>query len=361
VKRIVSPLALASFVLIPSLHANGGGYFSGGVENTGDIAGFEPKATENIRMLDEKLTIRLGPEKAEVEVRYLMRNVTGGKVKARFGFPVEESFSRNLMGGPEQEKEPDAKHLAYCRNYQITAAGQAVKATWQGEVRESEKPPFKGLAGWLVSEIAFAANEEKPVMIRFQSEYPGEQWSVSENSSGSAALFRYRLSSAACWAGTIGTGKIVVEPSGIDPADIRMLKPVNRFRKDGSRWVWDFENLEPTLADDLEIEARPEVNEYPEYLGTDEEFSKPHLRARIIEKRNQWSMLHSNYEVKASSTLPRDGEIQYVPENIREHWEGNAWSEGKSGRTLWRGRKIFHVPLLSILAGSSLSRLLCPG
>jgi hypothetical protein len=333
-KRIAILFAFGVLLLIQPLHANGGGYFRGGVENTGDIAGFEPKATENIRILDENLTIRLGPKEAEVEVRYLMRNVTDKKVKVRFGFPVEESADRNLMGEPDRDKAPDPKRLAYCKNYQITAAGKAVKATWQGELRESKEPPFKGVAGWLISEITFAANEEKPVMIRFQSEYPLEEWGVSDDGSSSAALFRYRLSSAACWAGTIGMGKIVVEPHGIDPADIRILKPVNRFQKQGVRWVWEFENLEPTLADDLEIEARPEEFVYGGRTTSGEFFdheSPPHLLTHIVKRGEKWSMLHSNYEVKASSTLPNDGDIRYSPENIREHWEGNAWSEGEPG------------------------------
>lgn len=59
-----SRVLLASGILLATasaLLANGGGYFRGGVENTGDVSGFEPKATENIRILDEKLTVKLGP------------------------------------------------------------------------------------------------------------------------------------------------------------------------------------------------------------------------------------------------------------------------------------------------------------
>ena len=122
------------------LHANGGGYFRGGIKNTGDVAGFEPKATEDIRILDEKPTVNLGPKEADVEVRYLMRNETAKKVKVRFGFPVEESFDRNWMAGPGEEKAPDGKRLAYCRNYQIAAAGKSIKSTWQGEVKDIQNP-----------------------------------------------------------------------------------------------------------------------------------------------------------------------------------------------------------------------------
>jgi hypothetical protein len=327
-------VAFCMIALARSLHANGGGYFRGGLENTGDVAGFEPKATENIRILDEKLTIRLGAKEADVEVRYLMRNVTDRKVKVRFGFPVEESFDRNLMGGPDPEKTPDGKRLSYCKNYQITAAGKAVPFKWQGEVRESKEPPFKGVAGWLISEVSFAANEEKPLMIRFQSDYPSEVWGVSDDGSSSAARFRYRLSTAACWAGSIGTGKIIVEPSGIDPSDITVIRPVNRFRKDGTRWIWNFENLEPTLADDIEIEARPAEFTFGGRTDNGEftNFDTPkHRLADIINRGSQWSMMHSNYQVTASSTLPADGDIHYKAENIRDFWERNTWSEGAPG------------------------------
>jgi hypothetical protein len=306
------------------LHANGGGYFRGGVERAGDLAGFEPHATQNIRMVDEKLTIKLGPQAADVEIRYLMRNETDKKVKVRFGFPVEESFDKDLMGGPAGGKAPDGKRLAYCRDYQIRASGKAVKAAWQGEVGDSRDPRFKGVAGWLVSEITFAARQEMPLLIRFQSAYPQEEWNVSDDQSRSPALFRYRLSTAACWNGSIGMGSITIEAAGIDPAGIRVLKPVNRFRKDGGRWVWNFENLEPSLADDLEIEARPAERIH----GSRGENGD---KADYIQRGETWSMLHANYQVKASSTLKPDGEIRYAAENIRNHWESTVWSEGAPG------------------------------
>ncbi len=320
---VISGLLLA---LVQNLHANGGGYFRGGVENTGDVAGFEPKATGNIRILDEKLTVGLGASQADVEVRYLMKNVTGKRVKVRFGFPVEESVDHDPLSGPDDGKTiPNAKRLSYCKNYQVTSAGSPIKATWQGEAKDTKDSRFKGISGWLISELTFAANEEKPVMIRFQSTYSLEEWSVSENGSTSAGLFRYRLSTAACWNGTIGTGRIILKPQGIDPAWLKVIKPVNRFRREDSNLVWNFENLEPTLADDFEVEARPAVS-----YSSARSQSKEGTHAEYQERNNQWSMVHSNYQVKASSTLPPEKGIQYNAENIRHPWS-DMWSEGAKG------------------------------
>jgi hypothetical protein len=94
--KINAWLCICSAILAQPLHANGGGYFRGGVERAGDVAGFEPKETEKIRIMDEKLTVVLGQKSADVEVRYLMRNETDKMVKVRFGFPVEESFDRDI-------------------------------------------------------------------------------------------------------------------------------------------------------------------------------------------------------------------------------------------------------------------------
>lgn len=80
---------------------NVGGFVAkGGVRANGDVRGFEPVATENIRILDEKLTANLGPTQAEVEVRYVMKNLTSKQVKVKFGFPVEESFDQNVAMSP---------------------------------------------------------------------------------------------------------------------------------------------------------------------------------------------------------------------------------------------------------------------
>lgn len=305
------------------LFANGGGFFRGGVESAGDVAGFEPKHVDAVRILDEALTVHLGPSDAEVEVRYLMKNMTDRKVKVRFGFPVEESADADAI--MPKASAPDPKRLNYCRDYRITAAGAPLKAAWQGEVNDRNDRRFRGIAGWMISEATFAPNEEKPFLIRFRSIYPNEEWSVSENGTRSAGLFRYRLSTAACWNGGITRGRITLKPRGIDPGWIKVIKPVNRFKKEGNDWVWNFQDLEPTLDDDFEVEARPAQASYPEHSDvTDGTFSE------YIERRNRWTMAHSNYQVKASSTLPPDGDITYTPEHLRSPWEG-MWSEGAKG------------------------------
>jgi len=328
ITRLIIALSLAA----PSpLLANGGGYFRGGLQRAGDIELFEPEEVEKIRMLDEKLTVDLGEKEAGVEIRYLMKNETEGKVKVRFGFPVEELFDNDMNEGgdadPETSRKTDGK-LKYCKDYKITAGGKEIAAKWQGEEKEGDDKRFKGIGGWLVSELSFAPGEEKAVRIAFRSSYPEEEWSVSDDSSKGASLFKYRLSTAACWAGTIGTGRVVLRPAGIPAVDLKVLKPVNRFKKEGNDWVWNFENLEPTMDDDLEIEAAPETKTY--WRTVDGKYDEG-PRAVFTERNGKWTMSHTNYKATASSTLPPNGDLKYDADQIIDFWGENAWSEGAKG------------------------------
>ncbi|MCH7225810.1 NADase-type glycan-binding domain-containing protein [Haloferula sp. A504] len=317
--------------------ANGGGYRRGGVEAMGDVAGFEPENTEKVRIVDELLRFECHESFADVEVRYLMKNLTGRAVTVRFGFPVEESYDAGTdPGGSPAMKRPEGREdLLYCENYRIEAAGRAVKARWEPEPKPKRNPDvhedwdvtrFDNIKGWLVSEVKFAGDEEKPVRISFRSRLPRTETGVSDDGHVEAVVFPYRLSTAAVWGGTIARGRIELVPVDIDPADLRVIKPVNRFRREGAKWVWEFQNLEPTLDDDLSIEVQPEEYSYGRSLG---DWDDPTSHVSYRSRAGKWSMSHANYEVRASSTLADDGDISYSPAKVRE-WEG-AWSEGVEG------------------------------
>jgi hypothetical protein len=328
------PVSVFAAFFLATLPAfpNGGGYSRGGVENTGTVAGFEPSGTEHVRILDEQLNVWLGPYEAEVEVRYIMRNESKKRVKVRFGFPVEESSDGWMLG----ETGTPQKRPKYCRDYRIAAGGKPIKAVFEPEKEKTDKR-FRGLAGWLVSETTFGGDEEKSVTISFRSLYPVNEDFVSSNSRYSPHIFRYRLSTGACWAGTIASGKVTLRPKGIAPSELRVIKPVNRFSKhpDGS-WVWEFENLEPSLADDIEAEAVPEIHSYDSEWNPDAKRKpgakqKPNERVSFMKRGNQWFMGHRNYTVKASSTLPPERNHHYDAGNINDGNWGNTWAEGAPG------------------------------
>lgn len=317
-----------------SVFANGGGYETGGVKATGDAVRFEPRLTKGVRIVEEQLHIGLGPSSASVQVRYRMKNVSPTRLKVCFGFPVEEvkggahSWAElappvvdekgkggkgllGLLGGenstrksepsPESETPPPPKSLAYCRDYRVSADGKSVVASFEQEDRGKEDVRFANLTGWLVSELEFQKGEEKQVEIAFESLYSRSVTFVSDNSNIKPVRFIYRLSTAACWEGPIGKGRVVLEPRGIDPDEVRVIKPANRFRKEGDIWVWEFEELMPTLDDDIEIEAQPAID------GNIDEREGPHL-SYFNQRGERWEMSHSNYRIKASSEQALDSQ-----------------------------------------------------
>lgn len=313
-----------------SLFGNGGGYATGGVSESGTVTGFTPSGTEKVQITDETLTIRLGQSAADVEVHYTLKNQgEGGEV--RFGFPVEELDEFDEM--TEEEKPKPRSSPKYCRDYSVTVNGKEIGNKFESETEFAKERDEQrvGLKGWLISKVNFKANEEKTMIIRYKSDYPRAGYSVSDDEREKAGIFRYRLSTGAAWAGPIARGRITIEPIGIFPEEVTVLKPVNQFKRAGEGWIWEFTDLEPTLADDIEVEAVPAYESYGyRRLDGSGEYKEGERKVTFIERKGTWSVSHRNYAVKASSTLPPNGDKTYGPENLVSE-ETKVWCEGAKG------------------------------
>lgn len=304
--------------LPPLAFPNGGGYVSGGVAATGAVKGFEPEQTEKVRIKDENLTVRLGRKEAVVEVRYVLKNTSAEPANVKFGFPIEETPNSDLDEGgeaPAGSRAEKQKSPLFLGDYRVTVNGAPVKSVYKNEPPREEDERFEGLAGWLVSEVKFRPGEERTMTISYRAKYPVDYYSVSDDETMSAKVFTYRLSTGAAWEGPIERGRVVVEAEDNTLSEVRMEKPANKFRKDGNRWIWDFENLEPTLADDIKVVVEPGYRTYGDF----------------IDREGKWSVRHSNYSVKASSTLAPQGEHRYDASNLHlQEWE-SVWAEGAKG------------------------------
>lgn len=336
-KRISSLSILTSLLAAPLLFANGGGYFRSGIGYTGTVSVFEPSGTQSVRIMDELLTVDVGQKAAHVEVRYVLKNQTDKRTKVRFGFPVEQLTNdrESIEFDPESEEQEKKKKKPVttpvdCRNYSVELAGKRVAAKFEGQpIAPDER--FVGIRGWLVSEVSFAGGEEKTMTIRYDSDYMQTGNYVSDDSVDEARVFKYRLSTGAAWDGPIERGRIVVRGVGVKPQDLEVLKPLNHFKKTDAGWEWVFENLEPTLADDIEVQAVPEARSYGHRFVTggyvDNDQTKPVTFKQV---GKQWHVEHHNYAVKASSELPPHADKTYKADNIRGTYEG-VWCEGARG------------------------------
>jgi hypothetical protein len=315
---------------ISTLFANGGAWQTG-VPGTGSASASNQHRKTDVTIEDEKLKIDLHPDYAAVEVHYRMHN-TGPKVQQEFFFPVER-------WGKNPDADTDTKS-ADIDQYQITV--DAKKLPWTNvsgpkeEASETTPGQFwqenvSTIKSWKKSVIPFDRNQTREVTVHYRARYAENDESVSDDAHISDATFAYSLSPAATWKGPIGKGKIEINIVHPEPEDVSIEKPKERFRKiNDTHYEWTFENLKPTLADDIRITAHSKYDSYP--TGYSEEDRSHH--GSYILREHQYFLDHTDYDATASSTLAAQGKHNYDVVNImgdptRE--VQSPWAEGVEG------------------------------
>src|SRR5258708_6349773 len=113
--------------------------------------------------------------------------------------------------------------------------------------------------------------------------------------------------------GPIFKGKIQCNTLHPESVDVSIQKPKEQFKKiSDTHYEWDFENLKPTLADDLRIVAHSKYDKYPTGYS-EEDLSR---RASYVLRDHQYFLDHTDYDATASSTLAAQGKHNYDVVNI---------------------------------------------
>ena len=349
-KRLL--LATGSLVVATyTLLANGGAWQTG-VPETGSASASNNNRRTDVTIEDETLKIDLHPDYADVDVRYRMHN-TGPKVQQDFFFPVErwgknpdadtdtksadigqykigvdgkELKSTNVAG--PKEKRSETKEETSEAKQESSEAEEEGGETTSGQFWQENISTIKS---WKKSVIPFERNQTHEVAIRYRAKYAENDESVSDDSHISDATFAYSLSPAATWKGPIGKGKIEINILHPEPEDVSIEKPKERFRKiNDTHYEWTFENLKPTLADDIRIIAHSKYDKYP--TGYSEEDRSHH--GSYILREHQYFLDHTDYDATASSTLAAQGKHNYDVVNIMDdptREVQSPWAEGVEG------------------------------
>lgn len=312
-----------------ALWANWGSQASGSVAT----GGFQAMGASQVEMLEESLVIELYRDRAKVRVDYTFRN-TGDAVDVTAGFPC--------LG-----LHVDEKDYIEVEDYVLTAGGGPVPYRIRtGNVRNwrrlftreyldmvgvTDEPPGADCREcrlwWFVSTVRFEKGETKQVAIRYESRYENSEGGYSDDADFNPDVFRYLLSTASVWKGPIQKGKVVIKAVTIDAAPL-MIRPARRFQKTAEGFVWEFTNLRPTLADNIEVNLNNKFSRRWNYID------------RVDERRDgfSWYSLEGNryyfdfhsYTAAASSEKP-----EYPAQAVRDTDPATAWVAGKSsGETL---------------------------
>lgn len=318
---------VAILATISAVLANGGAWQTG-IPATGSASASNTGQSTSVAIESETLKIDLHAEYAAVEVHYRMHN-TGPKMQQDFFFPVER------WGKPEGEETTKSADLDH---YQISADSKELKWTNVAGPKEDKAQVGSGpmwqenlpiIKSWKKSAIPFKRDQAREITIRYGSRYCENDESVSDDSHISDAIFAYSLSPAATWKGPIGKGKIDINILHAEPEDVSIEKPKDRFRKTSdTHYEWSFENLKPSLADDIRIVAHSKYDSY--VTGYSEDELARH--ASYVLRGHQYFLDHTDYDAIASSTLAPQGKHHYEVENIKGHSEeGSPWAEGVEG------------------------------
>jgi hypothetical protein len=367
-------LALALFVGSGSTLFGNGGAWQTGVPGTGAASASNKNQKTDVTIENETLKIDLHPDYADVTVRYRMHN-TGPKVQQDFFFPVErwganpdsdnhgksddidhyqitidgKELKSTNVAGPKQEssetkqgasettqESSDAKKEETSEANRESTEAEQESAEAEEEGGETTSGSFwqetvSTIKSWKKSVIPFERNQTREVTIHYKARYAENDESVSDDSHISNASFAYSLSPAATWKGPIGKGKIEINILHPEPEDVSIAKPKERFKKiSDTRYEWDFENLKPTMADDIRIVAHSKYDKYPTGYS-EEELSS---RAAYVLKDHQYFLDHTDYDATASSTLAAQGKHNYDVVNIKgdpTREVPSPWVEGVEG------------------------------
>ncbi|HEX3619515.1 MAG TPA: hypothetical protein VHU16_04010 [Candidatus Udaeobacter sp.] len=349
-------LAIALFVGSGLTLLGNGGAWQTGVPGTGNASASKNERHTDVTIENEMLKIDLHPGYADVDVRYRMQN-TGAKVQQDFFFPVErwgknpdadtdtigsdidhyqisvdekELKSTNVAG--PKEKSSETKEETSKANQETSKANQeSSEAKEEGTSGQFWQQNISTIKSWKKSVIPFERNQTREVAIRYRAKYAENDESVSDDSHISDATFAYSLSPAATWKGPIGKGKIEINILHPEPEDVSIQKPKERFQKiSDTHYEWMFENLKPSLADDIRIIAHSKYDSYP--TGYSEE--DLNNRASYVIRNNQYFLDHTDYDATASSTLAPQGKHNYDVVNIKADPSREIqtpWAEGVEG------------------------------
>lgn len=311
---------LFALILVMPLvaEANWGGYVEG-AHSTGNLKLF---GTDQVEILDENLVIEFRQKYAMVNVTYIFRN-TGPEVTVKAGFP-----SRVFRGCPDLEDyeiKADGKPVAFFKEQGSKAEAKFIEKQYSRFVKSADEYDYDYLVRfeWLVSKVFFKALEQKSVTISYRSPYLKAGMGFEGVDNAESPAFRYLLSTGAAWKGPIRKGKITLLSVGFDPEEVS-ISPRKRFRRDGSRFVWGFADLEPKPEDDLTVNLCRKKAYLMNYGSTDEV-------AYPLTGGKYYYLIHEPSEVIPSSKL-KDKISEYRARKLLDRKLDTAWiSGGKAG------------------------------
>lgn len=312
---LMSKTGLVLAILLAPVMAdpNGSPINTGEIRKTGNIEMIQKK---NIRLEEERLSVRIVGDQALVQVNYRLRNL-GQADRVTYGFPVDCDQAFDSDANPV-----DRSTLTELRITEETETGRAGRAIpIQRVVRERPGDPkeFEPYKEWHVVEIPFRDYEEKAITVSYQQKCRLEDYVYTKSFRPvfSKRTFSYSLKPARNWGdGTVANCSVLIDARELlsQGGIVEVIKP-RGYTANGGIISWDHHDLDLHSAEDIEFVYDNSSSAFTAYVQ----------KARLPRS--------SITDIRASSVLRTDSinRFSYGPKNLFDNDLNTAWVEGVTG------------------------------
>ncbi|HEY3298665.1 MAG TPA: hypothetical protein VGK34_08430 [Armatimonadota bacterium] len=243
--RKTLPLLFLTVLILGSVptYADDGSY-----SESGGGAASPMTPNSSIRMVRERIDIRLGQKGAVVKCVFVFKN-EGAACSVQMGFPESQRAigEGSLSGGLD--------------HFVSFVDGKTAKVThrFPPEGHSFDNNQRRDYTSWYVKTVKFTAGQTRTVEDDYFSRY-GTSYYLG-GTDVPQELFRYVLVTGVTWKGPIGVAVINVDASHMDSTrDIDL--PKGCVKVGAHKWTWTAKNIEP--KEDFKITLRPR---YPLFNG----------------------------------------------------------------------------------------------
>ena len=199
-------------------------------------------------MVSEQVRVDLYKDYSEVECIFEMRNFDETE-DVEVGFPMMEFYLWDMNRLDRDFRE----------NLHVWVDGEEVNTVDMYVPEDLKEIRWEKDPGKKFSLLRERANVNKPWYL-WRTKFPKDKtvwikvtYTLPAYANKWNYFFGYLLSTGVGWWGTIGKAVVEVTNHDIPENEIIRISP-SRYKKEGNTIIWEFENLEPTKEDDIEIQ-----------------------------------------------------------------------------------------------------------
>ncbi|MGB8957714.1 MAG: hypothetical protein WCC00_01755 [Candidatus Aminicenantales bacterium] len=309
-------LLFLGLIFMPTLaNPNGSPINTGEIRRTGNIQMIQKK---DIRLEEERLSVRIAGDYAFVQVIYRLRN-SGPADKVTYGFPVESDPAFDSDYRPLEKSTLTDFRISEGLDSQVPGRVIPVEKVVTDKTGEPPGEDMKPFTSWHIVTIPFKEYEEKTITVSYRQKCRLEDYVYSKSfrPEFSNRTFAYTLKPAQNWGeGRVANCSVLIDARELlgQGGNILEIRPEG-YSANGGIISWNYQNLDLHTAKDIELV----------YDNSDSAFTK-----YVQESRLPLSALS---KIEASSILKADAinRFNYEPKSLFDDDLSTAWVEGVAG------------------------------